>query len=88
MVPEAKCDDGVLECLLIEMPKKLEAVSLIPVILRKGLIRHKKVTMFQAKTLSVSLEPGALLSNDGEVCPNRFNNIDYRIFPGKLQIIC
>jgi len=88
LVPDAKCDDGVLDCLLIEMPKKLEAVSLIPVVLRKGLARHKKVTTFQAKELSVSLDPGALLSNDGEVYPDRFENIDYRIFPGKLQIIC
>jgi diacylglycerol kinase (ATP) len=88
LVPEAKCDDGVLDCLLIEMPKKLEALSLIPVVLRNGLVRHKKVTTFQAKTLSVSLDPGALLSNDGEVYPNRFENIDYRVFPGRLQIIC
>ena len=88
LVPEAKCDDGVFDCLLIEMPKKLEAISLIPVVLRKRLVHHKKVTAFQAKTLSVSLDPGALLSNDGEVCPDRFENVDYRIFPGKLQIIC
>jgi diacylglycerol kinase (ATP) len=88
LTPGAKPDDGVLDCLLIRMPKKLEALSLIPLVLRKGLIRHKKVTAFQAKTLSVSLDSGALLSNDGEVYPNRFENIDYRIFPGKLQIIC
>jgi len=88
LIPGAKPDDGVLDCLLIEMPKKLEAVSLILVILRKGLIRHKKVTTFQAKTLSVSLEPGALLSNDGEVYPNLFKDVDYRIFPRKLRIIC
>lgn len=88
LIPGAKPDDGVLDCLLIEMPKKLEAVSLIPVILRKGLIRHKKVTTFQAKTLSVSLDPGALLSNDGEVYADRFKDVDYRIFPRKLRIIC
>jgi diacylglycerol kinase (ATP) len=88
LVPQAKCDDGVFDCLLIEMPKKLEAISLIPVVLRKGLVRHKKVTTFQAKELSVSLDPGALLSNDGEVYPDRFENIDYRIFPGKLRVIC
>jgi diacylglycerol kinase (ATP) len=87
-MPGAKPDDGVLDCLLIGMPKKLEALSLIPVVLRKGLVHHKKVTAFQAKTLSVSLDHGTLLSNDGEVYPNRFENIDYRIFPGKLQIIC
>jgi len=86
--PEARPDDGLFDCLLIEMPKKLEALSLIPVTLRKALTSHKKVTMFRAKSLSVSLTPSAPLSNDGEVYPNLFGSVYYKILPQKLQIIC
>lgn len=86
--PEARPDDGLLDCLIIEMPKKLEALSLIPLVLRKALTRHKKVTMFRAKSLSVALTPSAPLSNDGEVYPNLFSSVDYKILPQKLQIIC
>ncbi len=88
LVPEAKPDDGVFDCLTIDMPKKWEALSLIPLTLRKGLTHHEKVTTFQAKSLSVSLNPPAPLSNDGEVYPNPFNAVDYHVLPRKVQIIC
>jgi diacylglycerol kinase family enzyme len=88
LIPEAKCDDGVLDCMIVEMPKKWEALSLIPLSLRKALARHEKVTMFQADSLRVRLNPPAPLSNDGEVYPNLFDAVDYRILPRKLQIIC
>jgi diacylglycerol kinase (ATP) len=86
--PQARPDDGLFDCLLIEMPKKLEALSLIPVTLRKALTNHKKVTMFRTNSLSIALTPSAPLSNDGEVYPNLFSSVDYKILPKKLQIIC
>ena len=86
--PEARPDDGLFDCLLIEMPKKLEALSLIPLVLRKVLASHNKVTMFRTKSLSVALTPSAPLSNDGEVYPSLFSSVDYKILPQKLQIIC
>lgn len=88
LIPGARPDDGLLDCLIIEMPKKREALSLIALCLRKALTRHKKVTSFQAESLSVSLHPPAPLSNDGEVYPNPFSAVDYCILPRKLQIIC
>jgi len=87
-IPEARPDDGLLDCMLIEMPKKLEALSLIPLVLRKALVSHNKVTMFRTESLSVSLTPSAPLSNDGEVYPNLFSSVDYKILPQKLQIFC
>jgi YegS/Rv2252/BmrU family lipid kinase len=86
--PQARPDDGLFDCLIIEMPKKLEALSLIPLTLRKALKNHKKVTMFRTKSLSVSLAPSAPFSNDGEVYPDTFNSVEYKILPQKLQIIC
>jgi diacylglycerol kinase (ATP) len=86
--PQAKPDDGLLDCMLIEMPGKMEALSLIPLVLRKALTHHEKVTCFQAKSISVSLNPSAPLSNDGEVYPNLFSSVNYKILPQKLQIIC
>lgn len=86
--PKAKPDDGLFDCLLIEMPRKLEALGLIPLTLRKELAKYKKVTSFQAKSLSVSLNPPAPIGNDGEVCPNLFNSVEYKILSNKMQIIC
>jgi diacylglycerol kinase (ATP) len=86
--PKARPDDGLFDCLLIEMPKKLEAIGLIPLTLRKALTSHKKVTVFQAKSLSVSFNPPSVLGSDGEVYPEPFSSVDYKIHPRKIQVIC
>lgn len=47
MLPGARPDDGVLDCLLIQMASKWEALQLIPLVYCKALERHRKVTRFQ-----------------------------------------
>lgn len=88
MIADAKPDDGVLDCMLIEMPDKRQALNLVVLAARKGLEHHKNVTLFQAKSLSISLDRPALLCNDGEVHTDPVKEIDYQILGGKLQIIC
>jgi diacylglycerol kinase (ATP) len=88
MLPGAKCDDGVLDCLLIEMAGKLEALHLISLVYRKAMERHKKATRFRAKSLSVTIDRPSQLCNDGELCPGTHQTIDYTVLPQKLPIIC
>jgi diacylglycerol kinase (ATP) len=88
LVPQAQPDDGIFDCLLIEMVNKWEALSLIPLALTQALTRHQKVTRFQARSLSLSINPQARLCNDGEVYAETFQDIQYRILPQKLPIIC
>jgi len=85
---DARCDDGILDCMLIETVEKRQALHLVLLTLRKSLKHHSKVTVFQVKSLSVSLDRSALLCNDGEVVPGPVNEIEYGILPQELQIIC
>lgn len=87
MLPGAACDDGMLDCLLIEMPGKLEVLHLIALVYRKAMEQHKKATRFAAKSLSVTIDRPSRLCNDGELCPGRFQTIDYALLPKKLPII-
>jgi diacylglycerol kinase (ATP) len=88
MVPGARPDDGVLDCLLVEMAGKWEALQLIPLVYCKALERHRRVTRFQAASVSVTLDHPSQLCNDGEMCSNQIQIIDYRVLPRRLQIIC
>lgn len=88
MLPQAQPDDGVFDCLLIEMVTRWEALGFVPLALGRAMARHRKATRFQAKTLSLSLDPCARLCNDGEVYAETFREVDYRILPGKLPVIC
>jgi diacylglycerol kinase (ATP) len=88
MLPDARPDDGVLDCLLIETGSKWEALQLVPLVYRKALARHPKVTHFQATCLSVTLDRPTLVCNDGQMCPGSVQQIDYRVLRRKLRIIC
>ena len=88
LAPGANFDDGLFDCLLVEMPTRLEALHLLSLALRKGLRRHKKVTGFQAESLCVSLDRPSRLCNDGEVHSIDAVEICYQILPRRLEVIC
>jgi len=88
MLPGARPDDGMLDCLLIEMACKLEALHLIGLVYRQAMERHKKATRFQARSLSVRLDRPSRLCNDGEVHPDRFQTIEDTLLDQRLPIIC
>jgi YegS/Rv2252/BmrU family lipid kinase len=88
MLPGARPDDGVLDCLLIEMVGKWEALRLIPLVYKRALERHKKVTRFQAASVSVTLNRPTQLCNDGQMVPGSFESIDYSLRPRRLPVFC
>jgi len=88
MLPGARFNDGHLDCLLIEMASKWEALHLIPLVYKKALERHKRVVRFQTRSLSVSLSHPSRLCNDGEVCQTPFQQLEYTVLSHKLPVIC
>jgi len=88
MLPGARPDDGALDCLLIEMASKWEALHLIPLLYRKALERHQKVTRFRAATLSVTLHRPSQVCNDGEMAASPVQSIDYRVLSRGIRVLC
>ncbi len=88
MLPGARPDDGRLDCLLIEMAGKWEALQLIPLAYRKALERHKKATRFQAASISVALTRPTQVCNDGEMVRDVFESLEYRVLPRRLRVFC
>lgn len=88
MLPRARPDDGLLDCLLIEMAGKWEALQLIPLVYRQALERHRGATRFQAASVSVTLDHPSRVCNDGEVYADSVRSIEYRVHPRRLRIFC
>jgi diacylglycerol kinase family enzyme len=88
MLPGARPDDGWLDCLLIEMAGRWEALQLIPLVYCHALARHRRATRFQATALSVALTRPTRVCNDGEMVRDIFENLEYRVLPRKLRILC
>jgi diacylglycerol kinase family enzyme len=88
MLPGAGIDDGVLDCLLVETASRWEALRLIPLVYRKALERHPKVTRFRATSLAVTLHRPSLVCDDGEMEASPVQSIDYGVLPRRLQVLC
>jgi diacylglycerol kinase (ATP) len=88
MLPGARPDDGLLDCLLIEMASRWEALRLIPLVYCKALERHKKVTRFRSASLTVTIKRPTQLCHDGEMIPGTFESLDFRVLPRKLRVLC
>jgi YegS/Rv2252/BmrU family lipid kinase len=88
MLPGAQPDDGLLDCLLIEMAGKWEALQLIPLVYRRALERHKRVTRFRAASLAVTISRPTPVCCDGEMAPDSLERIDYRVLPRRLRVLC
>jgi len=88
MLPGAEVDDGALDCLLIEMGGRREALELIPLVYCQALERHRNVTRFRARSLSVRLDRPSRQCNDGEVRSALVRTIDYAVLPRKLPVLC
>jgi len=88
MLPGAQPDDGLLDCLLVEMASKWEALRLIPLLYRKALERHRKVTRFQTASLGVTLHRPSRVCDDGEMGPSSVRSVDYGVLPRRLHVLC
>jgi diacylglycerol kinase (ATP) len=88
MLPGARPDDGLLDCLLIEMASKWEALHLIPLLYRQALERHPKVTRFQTASLAVTLHRPSRISDDGEMDARAVQSIGYSVLPRGLRVFC
>jgi len=88
MLPGARPDDGMLDCLLIEMVGKWEALQMIPLVYRQALERHRKAIRFQAASVSVTLNRATQVCCDGEMVPGSVVSLDYRLLPRRLPVFC
>ncbi len=88
MLPNARPDDGVLDCLLIETGSRWEALQLIPLVYRKALTRHPRVKHFQVTSLSVTLDHPTQICYDGQMGASTIQSIDYSVSPQKLRVLC
>ena len=88
MLPNARPDDGLLDCLLVEMVGKWEALRLIPLLYRRALERHRKVTRFRTASLAVTIHRPTRLCHDGEMIPGELESLDYSVLPRRLRVFC
>jgi diacylglycerol kinase (ATP) len=84
IVPQAICDDGVLDVCLVKAVSKATALSLFPRVFWGGHRKHPAVQMFRTKTLQIVAEEPLEIFADGE--PVCCTPATIEVVPGILNV--
>ncbi|MCB0165951.1 MAG: diacylglycerol kinase family lipid kinase [Anaerolineae bacterium] len=87
MTPKACLDDGLLDFVYAVGMSRWQLLRLLPKTLSGRHINHPLVTYQQTKVLSITATPPTPIHADGEVFERQAIEINYQIFPKKLQVI-
>ncbi len=87
ITPQAKIDDGKFDFVYGVGMGRLKMLYLLPKIFSGKHIYHPLVGYLQATTLSITTSPETPIQADGEIIDEHATQIQYQIFPQKLQVI-
>ena len=87
VAPNAECDDGLLDFVVVEHMSKLRMLSMIPRFMQGTHIRDHRVTEGRAKKVAVASEDPLCIHLDGEIVSEAAHRIEVEIIPHCLRMI-
>ena len=67
LAPEARLDDGWLDAVIVEDLRVFEVLGLLPMLLKSGELRTKRVKRYRVKVVKFSTDRAVLFHGDGEI---------------------
>ncbi len=89
-VPHADPFDGKLSFVYGSMAKRLEILKVLPQTMKPeegNYIEHPRVTEVHSTWLRIHTEPTTPVHTDGEVIDHAINDLEYRVFPGRIPML-
>jgi len=87
VAPNAVCDDGLLDVLLVGTVSRLGMLGLLPRFFNGSHVRHKQITEHRCQRFSVRSEDPMPVHVDGEVIATDAHQISVDIVQGALSMI-
>lgn len=85
MLPDAICDDGLLDVVIGGDVTKIETLGLLPKIFSGGHKGHPKVEFFRGKRITISSENQLLVNVDGDITGTL--PATFEVVPGALLVV-
>ena len=85
LTPDAVADDGLFDITVAGDLAKREVIQNIPRLFNGKFVRHKKISQFRSKKISVTSIPRAPLETDGEVFG--YGDFEAEILEKAIQVI-
>ena len=90
MTPKANPFDGMLTFVYGFMPTRLKILQLLPKTMKSGegsYVEHPSIHQVNSPWLKVVTENATPAHADGEIIAEATKQVEYRVYPGKLQLI-
>jgi diacylglycerol kinase (ATP) len=87
IAPNALLDDGLLDVVFAPDMPKLEALTILPRLVKGSHINHEKITTLRTTRLWIRSVPGTPMHVDGELVTESATVANYQVLPGKITLL-
>ena len=87
VAPDAKCDDGLLDILLVEDVPRLRMLALIPHFLKGTHVTQPDVQVLRSKRISIRSQDPLAAHADGELVCTNARHIECEIVPHRMRVV-
>ncbi len=88
LTPAAQLDDGALDFVFARRVSKLQLLQLLALVMASKHIGHPLVTSGRTTRMTIHSEEPVLVGVDGEVAPERMQDLTFEVLPARLRVIC
>lgn len=88
VAPAARCDDGLLDLMMADDMSRLSMLAMVPRFMRGTHVKHRLVSIRQARRIVISSVDPLYTHVDGEVLtPDPVHHVEIQVIPGCLRMI-
>ena len=87
VAPNALCNDGLLDIILVEQMSRLRMLSMVPRFMKGSHLSDRLISETRAKHMVIRSEDPLYVHVDGEVFTEEAHEIELETFPGALRVI-
>jgi len=85
--PEARADDGLLDCMIAQGVGRLEILTLVPRIIRGTHVGDPRLRLARAKRVRIECDAPMLVEADGEIAFEDARALEVETLPGALRVL-
>jgi diacylglycerol kinase (ATP) len=85
--PEARVDDGLLDCMIAQGIGRLEILALVPRIIRGTHVGDPRLRLARAKRVRIECDSPMLVEADGEIAFEDARRLEIETLPGALRVL-
>ncbi len=87
VAPNARCNDGLLDVVMVERMSRLRMLSMVPRFMKGTHLGDPRISEAKARHIVIRSEDPLYIHVDGEILSEEAHEIELQMYPGALRVI-